>query len=153
MNPKFASGDTVQTPFGKGLVREVRNSGRLLVDVHGRALIVAEREVSAADPTFTKPGRTRGPSETRLNDSRPAREHRGPSKEVDLHGLVVEEALDRAERALIEALLSDFSELRLIHGRSGGRIRAALHRRLREIPSVRAFGLDPRNQGVTIVSL
>ena len=73
--------------------------------------------------------------------------------DVDLHGLTVEEALARAEDALNEALIEDCAELRVIHGRSGGRIRAALHRRLREIPSVRGFGLDPRNPGVTIVKL
>ena len=59
----------------------------------------------------------------------------------------------RAESALSEALLADAEVLRLIHGRSGGRIRAALHRRLRELPGVRAFRLDPRNEGVTIVEL
>jgi DNA mismatch repair protein MutS2 len=73
--------------------------------------------------------------------------------EVDLHGLTVEEALVRAERALDDALLADCSELRLIHGKSGGRVRAALHRRLLDIGAVRAFRLDPRNAGVTIVSL
>jgi DNA mismatch repair protein MutS2 len=78
---------------------------------------------------------------------------RRPTAEVDLHGLTVEEALERAERALNDALLADLPELRLIHGKSGGRIRASLHRRLREIPTVRAFRLDPGNPGVTIVSL
>jgi hypothetical protein len=32
-------------------------------------------------------------------------------------------------------------------------VRAALHRRLRDIAAVRAFRLHPRNAGVTIVSL
>jgi dsDNA-specific endonuclease/ATPase MutS2 len=41
--------------------------------------------------------------------------------------------------------------VRFIHGRSGGRIRSALHRHLRAFPSVRAFRLDPTNEGVTIV--
>ena len=82
----------------------------------------------------------------------PARAHH-TAVEVDLHGLTVDEALERAERALNDALLADFNELRLIHGKSGGRIRAALHRRLGEIPTVRAFRLDPRNPGTTIVSL
>ena len=72
---------------------------------------------------------------------------------MDLHGLTVDEALARAEQALNDALLADFPEIRLIHGQSGGRIRAALHRRLGEIPTVRAFRLDPRNPGATIVSL
>jgi DNA mismatch repair protein MutS2 len=72
---------------------------------------------------------------------------------VDLHGLTIAEALLRAEHALNDALLADLADLRLIHGRSGGKIRAALHKRLREIPSVRAFALDPRNAGVTVVHL
>jgi DNA mismatch repair protein MutS2 len=72
---------------------------------------------------------------------------------IDLHGLTVEEALGRVQEALSEALLADVDELRLIHGRSGGRIRAALQRRLRETPGVRSFRRDPRNDGVTIVKL
>ena len=63
------------------------------------------------------------------------------------------EALGRAEQALNEALLADLAELRFIHGRSGGRIRAAVHRWLRDIHGIRGFGLDPRNEGITIVSL
>jgi DNA mismatch repair protein MutS2 len=73
--------------------------------------------------------------------------------EIDLHGLTVAEALERAERALNDALLADESELRLIHGRGGGRLKAALHRWLNTVPSVRRFRLDPRNEGVTIVLL
>jgi DNA mismatch repair protein MutS2 len=72
---------------------------------------------------------------------------------VDLHGLTVEEALARAELALNDAMLADLPELRLIHGRSGGRIKAALYRRLGTISAVRAVRLDPRNAGVTIVTL
>ena len=42
MASRFAAGDAVQTPHGKGVVREVRNNGRLLVQVQQRALVVAE---------------------------------------------------------------------------------------------------------------
>jgi DNA mismatch repair protein MutS2 len=151
MTSRFAPGDTVQTRFGKGVVREVRNSGRLLVDVQGSAIVVTEKEISAVDPGHTR---------ARAGSVAPPRgvQHNGPKREarrafeVDLHGLTVEEALDRMQRALNEALLADVGELRLIHGRSGGRIRAALYRRLQETPTVR-FRLDPRNEGVTIVSL
>jgi dsDNA-specific endonuclease/ATPase MutS2 len=69
-----------------------------------------------------------------------------------LHGLTVEEALVRATEALNDALLADRPELRLIHGRSGGRIKAALHRQLGHIHAVRSVRLDPRNSGVTIVT-
>jgi dsDNA-specific endonuclease/ATPase MutS2 len=142
----------VQTRFGKGVVREVRNSGRLMVDVQGRAMVFAEGEISLLDAGRKQSRARRVVSESGSERTRPARE-RSVAAEVDLHGLTVEEALDRVQHALHEALLADLGELRLIHGRSGGRIRAALHRRLRETPSVRGFQLDPRNEGVTVVSL
>ncbi|MCC6989451.1 MAG: Smr/MutS family protein, partial [Acidobacteria bacterium] len=73
--------------------------------------------------------------------------------EVDLHGLRVDEALHRIDDALDAALRAGHAELRFIHGRSGGRLRGALHERLRRISAVRGVRLDPRNAGVTIVSL
>ena len=48
-------------------------------------------------------------------------------------------------------LLASASEVRVIHGRSGGRVKQAVHARLREL-SVRSVRLDPRNPGVTIVT-
>jgi DNA mismatch repair protein MutS2 len=153
MATQLAPGEVVQTPFGKGVVREARNNGRLLVDVRGRALVLAETEVSRLD--VRRPGaRPQEPgSKGGSARSYPEREAPGASADVDLHGLSVEEAIARAEHALNEALLAGSAELRLIHGRSGGRIRAALHRWLREIPTVRGFRQDPRNEGVTVVRL
>ena len=59
----------------------------------------------------------------------------------------------RIDEALNAALLAGHAEVRFIHGRSGGRLRAALHARLRVITAVQGFRLDPRNPGVTIASL
>ena len=147
MESRFRPGDLVQTPLGKGVVRESRNNGRLIVEIGSRSVVLEERAVAPLDAPKQPAGKKkRAPEPAPL----PARR---PAADVDLHGLTVEEALARAEQALNDAMLADVSELRLIHGRSGGRIRAALHRRLREIPTVRAFRLDPRNPGVTVVSL
>jgi DNA mismatch repair protein MutS2 len=145
---RFRAGDPVQTPLGKGVVREAGNSGRLTVEIRGRSVVVDETTVAPLDTerSLARQGRPAPAPPTPLSARRPA-------AEVDLHGLTVEEALVRAEQGLNDALLADDPELRLIHGKSGGRIRAALHRRLREIPAVRAFRLDPGNPGVTIVSL
>ncbi|MEP7119205.1 MAG: Smr/MutS family protein, partial [Acidobacteriota bacterium] len=65
----------------------------------------------------------------------------------------VAEAVARIDAALDAALLADLVELRFIHGRSGGKLRGVLHQRLRAISAVRGLRLDPRNPGVTIVSL
>ena len=150
MTSRFTTGDAVQTPFGKGVVREVRNNGRLLVDVHGHSLVVKDADISPIEATSQQP-RVRVGTADRSSPLEPQR--RDVPAEVDLHGLIVAEALARAEHALNDALLANLGELRLIHGRSGGRIRAALHQRLREIASVRGFHLDPDNEGVTIVRL
>jgi dsDNA-specific endonuclease/ATPase MutS2 len=151
MNARFEAGEAVQTPFGKGVVREVRNGGRLLVDVSGRALEVKERDVSRLHEAGR---RARPVVQPKQEESVVRRPHSSrASSEIDLHGLTVEEALARAEHALNDAILADVAQVRFIHGRSGGRIRAALHRKLREIPSVRHFRVDPMNEGVTIVEL
>lgn len=144
--PRIAPGDAVQTPLGKGVVREVRNSGHVSVELHQRTIVLRADQVSPLRST---------PSRTAIS---PAREETAAasthgSREIDLHGLVVDEALSRIDEALNDALLANIAEVRFIHGRSGGKLRAALHQRLRAIPSVRGFRLDPRNPGVTIVSL
>lgn len=146
MSARFAAGNAVQTPFGKGVVREVRNQGRLLVQIQQRTLVVDEAVVTLLT------GRPRGPLPPPSGPARsPEPRHQAPS-EVDLHGLRVDEALARIDAALDAALLAGHAELRFIHGRSGGRLRGALHERLRAISAVRGLRLDPRNPGVTIVS-
>ena len=51
-----------------------------------------------------------------------------------------------------DAILAGLDEVRVIHGRSGGRIRAAVQQQLRDL-GIRTFRLDPSNPGVTIVTL
>jgi dsDNA-specific endonuclease/ATPase MutS2 len=50
-------------------------------------------------------------------------------------------------------MLAGLESVRVIHGRSGGRLKAAVHARLRELPSIAGFRIDPVNAGVTIVRL
>jgi dsDNA-specific endonuclease/ATPase MutS2 len=144
-------GDTVRTPLGKGVVQEVRHRDRLLVLIGNRSVVVDAGDVHVSDPR-PAPKRSRVPAA----DPAPAaddRHRRDAAADVDLHGLIVAEALERVMAAVDAAILAGHRHLRVIHGRSGGRLRGALHRRLRELPSVRAFRVDPANAGVTIVEL
>jgi dsDNA-specific endonuclease/ATPase MutS2 len=151
----FGAGDTVQTPLGKGTVREVRNNGRLLVEVRGRSVEIRASEVSPLDQRRQerRARQEESDSTVRVGEEAPPSGTKGAAREVDLHGLTVDQALERAELCLNDALLATLPELRFIHGRSGGRIRGALHRWLRGVPTVRSFRLDPRNAGVTVVYL
>lgn len=143
----FSVGDAVQTPQGKGVVREVRNGGRLLVHIQARMVVVPAQDAAPATASRRVPAPSMPPAVT----AAPARGH-APA-EVDLHGLRVDEALLRIDDALDAALLAGHAQLRFIHGRSGGRLRGALHERLRGIAAVRGVRLDPGNAGVTIVAL
>ena len=162
---RFAPGAEVQSPFGKGVVRDVRNNGRVLIEVQGRAILMdvwTLRLVAEGDKVSRRATeRPRGGVESQgavegSPRSGPAANAAGLShgvREIDLHGLTVEEALVHIGHVLDGAMRDDVEELRVIHGRGGGRLRAALHRHLNAIPSVRGFGLDPRNEGVTVVRL
>jgi dsDNA-specific endonuclease/ATPase MutS2 len=151
MDPRIGVGDQVQTPLGKGVVLEVRHGGRLLIDIAGRKVVL---EVSAArlmDPPG-KSGRRKRPTPAPVEEDGGLADGRRPAPaEVDLHGLFVADALARVELAVNDALLAGRLQLRIIHGRSGGRIKAAVHRQLEGLPPVRGFRLDPGNDGVTIV--
>ena len=71
---------------------------------------------------------------------------------IDLHGKTVGDALEALELFINDALLSGSEEVRVIHGRSGGRIKAAVQHYLRQLPAIATARLDPHNPGVTIVT-
>lgn len=151
----FKPGDAVHVAlFGKGIVREVRNSGRCLVDVKRRAMEVAQSQLSplADQPGSPVAGVRRGRPSERPKSADTTSDGRRVVT-LDLHGHTVDEALEALARCLNDALLAGASEIHVIHGRSGGRIRAAVHRRLKEWPSVRTFQVHSHNPGVTIVVL
>lgn len=159
----YQPGDHVHVAsFGKGIVREVRNHGRYLVEVKGRAMEVADSQLSLVDASARTKSIGRGGASAFANaaadrsgppEVSERRASDGGTVTLDLHGHTVEEALDALDACLNDALLAGVSEIRVIHGKSGGRIRAAVHRRLGQLPSVRAFRIDAANVGVTIAVL
>lgn len=132
--------------FGKGVVREVRNGRRYVVELKGTSMVVGESQLSAIDAP-KRPARTPAPASGDV----PALVN-APSS-IDLHGRTMAEAEAEVDAFINDAILAGFDEVRIVHGRSGGRVKAAVHGRLAKLPSVRGFRVDPRNDGVTIVSL
>lgn len=145
----FAPGDAVHVAaLGKGIVREVRNAGRYLVDLRGRSLVVAGSQLTPVDSARTPRRATPSVADTQ---EPAADEATTASPSLDLHGKTVDEAVEALSAFLSTALIDGHAKVRIIHGRSGGKLRAAVHTRLKRVPSVRSFRLDPRNPGVTIV--
>ena len=174
MTARFAPGDFVHTPLGKGLVLEVRNR-TVLVRVQARAVLLdagditagaaasatratAPKNAPAHEATVSAAVSARRASVRRNASARAAGPAAGRARDpacatLDVHGLTVDQALDAIDAALSDAMLRDVDQLRVIHGRSSGRIRDALHRHLRGLPAVRKAHLDPANAGVTIIVL
>jgi dsDNA-specific endonuclease/ATPase MutS2 len=147
----FAPGDRVHIPgIGTGVVREVRNASRYLVEVKGRTIIVAAAQLVRASE---KGGRAQARMQTVVRAPVPEAEPASRVPALDLHGRTVPESIEALDSFLNDALLAGHATVHVIHGRSGGRVRAAVHARLASLPSIRGFRLDPRNPGATIVTL
>jgi len=145
----FHEGDHVHVAsFGKGVVREVRNGGRYLVDVKGRSMVVAGTQLTAVDVRRRSVASLADPT----LDLPEGLERSGAPATIDLHGKTTEEAVAALDTFINDAILAGHSEVSVIHGRSGGRVKQAVHRRLEILP-VRGFRLDPSNPGATIVTL
>jgi DNA mismatch repair protein MutS2 len=141
----FTAGQPVHVQgIGKGTVREVRNGGRYLVDVGARSIVTSEDQLTAIE----------APKRAVKTTARPVYETPSESSlSIDLHGHTVDEAVEALAAFLNRALLAGAREVQIIHGRSGGKIKAAVHAQLKGIVAVKGFSLDPSNAGVTIVKL
>jgi len=141
----FLPGDRVHVvTLGTGVVRQVRSRGWYVVELKGRSVVVSGATLEPASVAR----RNKGPA------AAPQDPHEPPAPatpSLDLHGKTAAEALEALDVFLNDALLAGATGARVIHGRSGGTLRATVHARLARLPAVFRFRLDPRNPGVTIV--
>jgi len=141
----FLPGDRVHVlTLGTGVVRQVRSRGWYVVELKGRSVIVSGANLEPAPVARRNKGSAGAPQDA----------HEPPAPVtpwLDLHGKTAAEALEALDGFLSDALLAGATGARVIHGRSGGTLKATVHARLVRLPAVSRFRLDPRNPGVTIV--
>jgi DNA mismatch repair protein MutS2 len=142
----------------KGRIVEVTASGRYRVAVGALTLWCDEAQLSSMAQAKKQgrrdrdEGRTSGTAATVAPVTHePTEQERRALGSIDLHGLTVEEALRAVEVRLDQAIRAGVERLEIIHGISGGRLRAAVRGYLAGIGSVRRFEPDARNPGVTWV--
>ena len=151
--PGVTAGDRVWIEYLKehGTVLTVsRDGGRVVVQV-GKVNL---------DLPVTGLGR---PRKVRTNEvlapgsvRRPGRKS-ATCREIDMHGLRVEETLARLDQFLNDAMLEGCQEVRIVHGHGTGALRKAVHQRLKTL-GIRRFrlgemGQTPGGDGVTVVTL
>ncbi len=76
--------------------------------------------------------------------------------ELDLRGLMTEEAVRETERYIDAAKLSNWNEVRLVHGKGTGALRQAVHQYLKGVQGIKGFRIGrwgEGDSGVTIVEL
>lgn len=76
--------------------------------------------------------------------------------ELDLRGLMSEEAIRETERYIDAALLSNWSEIRLVHGKGTGALRKAVHQYLSKLKTIKSYRIGrwgEGDSGVTVVEL
>ncbi len=81
---------------------------------------------------------------------------KSPGMEVDLRGLMADDALDKMERYLEQAYLSGLPFVRIIHGKGTGKLRQAVREALRGHEYVKSFeegGDKEGGEGVTVAKL
>ena len=77
------------------------------------------------------------------------------SPEINLIGLTVDEAVPELDKYLDDAYLAHLPQVRVVHGRGTGALRAGVHKHLKRLKYVKEFHLgefDEGDTGVTIVT-
>jgi DNA mismatch repair protein MutS2 len=78
------------------------------------------------------------------------------SNELDVRGQLVDEALHDVRAYLDSALLSEWEEVRIIHGKGEGTLRIAIHKYLAGLKTIKGYRLGKWGEGdtgVTVVTL
>ena len=76
--------------------------------------------------------------------------------EIDLRGLLGDEAWQQVDKYLDEALIAGFSKVRLIHGKGTGALKNALWQRLKSDKRIKSYRIGQYGEGdggVTVAEL
>ncbi|WP_114569972.1 endonuclease MutS2 [Exiguobacterium flavidum] len=145
----FAKGEEVKvTTFNqKGYIVNQASNGEYTVQVGIMKVNVKASDLVKVGQPKKVPKPTRGSSLTKQST---------PSAELDLRGVRVEEGLSKLERFMDQALLSNYDQLRIIHGMGTGAMRQGVQEYLRghrNVKSQRPGGMGEGGLGVTVVEL
>ena len=75
------------------------------------------------------------------------------SPEVNLIGMTTDEAMPVLDKYLDDAYLAHLPQVRVVHGRGTGALRAAVHKHLKKLKYVKEFRLGEFGEGDTGVTI
>ena len=145
------------------LVKSLRKNGTLL-EVKGKGGLVSVGVLKMTVPLAQcllvkdKPMDRPRPSKFKSSASHAmfAAKTETAEQEADVRGMTTDEAIPVVDRAIDDALLAGISQVRIIHGKGTGALRAGLHAYLKNHKNVAAIALADLAQGgagVTVVTV
>jgi DNA mismatch repair protein MutS2 len=144
-------GDRVAVGLGlEGVVQSIHD-GHADVDVRGKRM-----RARVGDLRLITPASTGAPARSKVHVNEAMAPREAAASEINLIGPHAQEAVERVERFLDEALGAELRALRIIHGFGTGALRRAIAEFLRAHPLVANFHPAQDNQGgggVTVVEL
>ena len=75
------------------------------------------------------------------------------SPEINLIGMTTDEAVPMLDKYLDDAYLAHMPQVRVVHGRGTGALRAAVHKKLKKLKYVKEFRLGEFGEGDTGVTI
>jgi len=136
------------------------DGNQLEVDVRGkrmRAKVKDVRVLGGGNHSRTSGGNPSGlPDKGRVRVNVDLKPREGMLSELKVIGMTVDEAIDRVSRFLDDTLVTDVSQVRIVHGHGTGALRKGLQTFLKTHPLVEKHYPAPDNQGgggATIVEL
>jgi DNA mismatch repair protein MutS2 len=121
-----------------GVVVSIANS-QVEVDVHGKRMRVARKELRVVGGPATAPGKVALRVDLVPRASQ--------SAELNVVGLTVDEALTKLERFLDDVTTTEHQQVRVVHGFGTGQLRRAVGTFLKDHPLVARIEQAPANQG------
>ncbi|MBW2693035.1 MAG: endonuclease MutS2 [Deltaproteobacteria bacterium] len=149
---RASAGDLVQIlGGGKGVLSSLPDQrGRVTVQLGSARLSVPMERVGAAEPPQEQQPTERATPRitvTRAASADGPAEHEADADRCDLHGLRVDEALDRLAYALDRAASAGRSSLAISHGRGTGTLRKVVREYLRDCPFISRFATAAQQEG------
>jgi len=157
--PSVGTSVLVPSLGATGVVRAV-SGNRVEIDVRGKRVRLAAADLRQPAAAAAPDRRARSESgRTPAATAVPAHASGGlepAARELVVVGSTVDEAIDRLEKFLDDAVLGDERRVRIVHGHGTGRLRDALRAHLREHLLVESVSPAPANEGgdgATVVEL
>ncbi len=143
--PKLKVGDNVKYRSHRGEVMSIKAEEAVIV-VDGLKMRVPMVDLKLTQVEISKPARKEPKVTTRVQKS-------SASVSIKLLGMYGDEAIEKVDKFISDAMLHGLNEVEIIHGTGGGILARLVAEYLREHPKIDNFYKVPGNMGATIVEL